>query len=316
MARLREEQLRDMFEMALLARRFEDRIQQLTMAGELPGSLHPGAGQEIEQLAALAALRPDDKVLCGHRGILYMIARGITLEKILADIGGREGGTNRGKGGCMHTVDPSRGMIGQSGTLGGGFVISVGVGMALKRFGRDQVVACFFGEGTSNRGTFHESLNWAAVQRLPCVYVCENNGYAVSVPASVSTAVSDIADRAVGYGVPGVVVDGDDPDAVFSAVSTAVNRARAGEGPSLIEAKVTRLHGHYIGDQQEYRSDAPVVVDPLAAFQDKLVAHQVLNKTRLAALEDRIAIRIEQAVATMRAAPPLAVDLAFEDLYA
>ncbi|HXG18764.1 MAG TPA: thiamine pyrophosphate-dependent dehydrogenase E1 component subunit alpha, partial [Methylomirabilota bacterium] len=234
------EMMVNVFKTSLLARRFEARIVQMAMAGEIPGTLHAGAGQEICQIAAISALTKDDYILYGHRGVAYMIARGTPLWRILADIAGKEGATSRGKGGVMHVVDVPNGVLGESGTLGGGFVISVGVGMALQRRKKGQVVVYFFGDGTSNRGTFHESLNWAAVQKLPCIYFCENNGYAVSVPTSRSTAVPDIAARAAGYGVPGVVVDGADAAAVYEVMQNAVERARAGHGPTLIEAKVTR----------------------------------------------------------------------------
>ncbi len=315
---MEQEQLMRIFEMALLSRRFESRVMQLAMAGEMPGTLHPGAGQEVEQVAALAALGPDDYVLYGHRGVAYMIARGTSLEAILADIAGKEGSTNRGKGGVMHTVDVAHGVLGESGTLGGGFVVSVGVGMALKRRGRGQVVIHFFGDGTANRGTFHESLNWAAVQHLPCIYLCENNGFAVSVPTSASTAVADIADRAAGYGIPGAVVDGSEPDGVNDAVSEAVERARQGQGPSLVEVKVTRLHGHFIGDQQAYRADAEQAAasDPLPRLQVRLIAMNLLDDKALKELEDRIDRRIEEAIGKVKAAPGLAPELALEDLYA
>jgi TPP-dependent pyruvate/acetoin dehydrogenase alpha subunit len=180
------------------------------------------------------------------------------------------------------------------------------------------VVIHFFGDGTANRGTFHESLNWAAVQRLPCIYLCENNGFAVSVPASVSTSVANIADRAAGYGIPGAVVDGSEPDGVFEAVTEAVERARGGHGPSLVEVKVTRLHGHFIGDRQAYRADAGQVAafDPLPRLQARLLDEGLLDETALKELEDRIDQRIEAAVRAVNAAPPLAPELALEDLYA
>ena len=309
----------DIFKTSLLARRFEARVIQMAMAGEIPGSLHAGAGQEVCQAAAIAAMNKDDYILYGHRGVAYMIARGTSLAAILADIAGKEGATSRGKGGVMHVVDVPHGILGESGTLGGGFVISVGVGMALKRRYPGRVVTYFFGDGTSNRGTFHESLNWAAVQKLPCIYFCENNGYAVSVPTSTSTAVPDISARAAGYGVPGVVVDGHEAAAVYEVMQKAVERARAGQGPTLIEAKVTRLFGHYVGDQQTYRPDAATVAatkDPLPKLQQTLFTAGVLNSALLAQIEEDIHQQIEEAVATVKAAPLLAPEVALQDLYA
>lgn len=306
------------FREALRARRFEERVIELSMAGEIPATLHPGAGQEVAQCAALAALGPDDQVLYGHRGAAYMTARGTPLAAILCDIANREGGTNNGKGGVMHTVDVAHGVLGESGTLGGGFVIAAGVGMALRHFGRGQVVVHFFGDGTANRGTFHEALNFAAVKKYPVIFFCENNGWAVSVPVAESTAVPDIADRAQGYGVPGVVVDGSDAVAVHEVMSAAVERARGGEGPTLIEAKVTRLMGHYIGDQQAYRSDKDEVSprDPLPKLQEAVVASGTLDASGVKALEDEIRAEIDAAVETLRGAAPLPLTAATQDLYA
>jgi acetoin:2,6-dichlorophenolindophenol oxidoreductase subunit alpha len=303
---------------AVLARRFEERVIQMSMAGEIPATLHPGAGQEVCQAAAIAALGPEDKVLYGHRGVAYMIARGTPLTAILADIAAREGGTNRGKGGVMHIVDVPHGVLGESGTLGGGFVICAGVAMALKHFGRGEVVVHFFGDGGSNRGTFHESLNWCALKKLPAIFFCENNGWAVSVPASESTSVADIAARAHGYGIPGVVVDGNDAFAVHEVMENAVRRARSGAGPTLIEAKVTRMAGHYIGDQQPYRPDRDEAsgLDPLPGFGEALVAAGLIDREAIERIDEECRAEVERAVETVKASPLLSPDLAFEDAYA
>jgi TPP-dependent pyruvate/acetoin dehydrogenase alpha subunit len=310
--------LLDLFRTATLTRLYEERLLKLSMEGALPPLLHPGAGQEVSQLAVLAALRDDDPLLYAHRGLAYVIARGISLSAILADMMGRAGGTNNGKGGVMHIVDVAKGVYGQSGTLGGGLVVSVGMGMALKHKGSTQVVAHFFGDGASNRGTFHESLNWAAVQKLPCIYICENNGWAVSVPVSESTAIENIADRAAGYGIPGITVDGRDPEAVHEAALAAAARARAGEGPSLIELKAPRLLGHYATDPQDYRDDAGsmAVQDPLAMLRARLIAQGALGEAEAESFEDSCRSDIEVAVALARAAPELDPAAAFEDLYA
>ncbi|MSQ47585.1 MAG: thiamine pyrophosphate-dependent dehydrogenase E1 component subunit alpha [Deltaproteobacteria bacterium] len=311
--------LLNVYKTSVLARRFEARVIQMAMAGEMPPSLHAGAGQEVCQTAAIAALNPEDYILYGHRGIAYMIARGTSLSAILADMAGKVGGTNNGKGGVMHVVDVPHGILGESGTLGGGFVMSVGVGMALKRKMPGRVVVYFFGDGTSNRGTFHESLNWATVQRLPCIYFCENNGFAVSVRTSASTSVQNIADRAAGYGIPGVVVDGTDPVAVYEVMEKAVERARAGQGPTLIEAKVTRLLGHYLADQQTYRPDAATILttkDPLPKFQESLLRVGILTNALVKQIEDDAQRQIDEAVATVNAAPLLAPEAALQDLYA
>jgi TPP-dependent pyruvate/acetoin dehydrogenase alpha subunit len=315
---LSNEALLRIFETGLLTRRFEERIVKWAKEGGLPPLLHPGAGQEVPQLAALAALNDDDPLLYAHRGLAYLVGRGVPLVAILADAAGREGGTNNGKGGLMHTVDLARGVYGESGTLGGGFVIATGMGMAIRKQRRSLVVAHFFGDGTSNRGTFHESLNWSAVQKLPIIFICENNGWAVSVPTSASTAVADIALRAIGYGIPGVIVNGNEPDEVAAAVATAAKRARDGEGPTLIEVKCTRLLGHYATDQQEYRPDRDEVRtrDPMIQLRRRLVESSLITEQGIEELERRIAAEVERTVNTVKAARPLDGDLAFTDLYA
>jgi TPP-dependent pyruvate/acetoin dehydrogenase alpha subunit len=315
---VKENPLLTIFKKSLLARLFEERLIKLSMEGVISPLLHPGAGHEVAQIAALSALNDDDPVLYSHRGLAYMIARGVDLTAMLADMAGREGGTNHGKGGVMHVVDVDRGIYGESGTLGGGFVISVGIGMALKRRTSKQVVIHFFGDGASNRGTFHESLNWAAVQKLPCIYVCENNGWAVSVPVSESTSVVNIADRAVGYGIPGVVVDGSDPDAVAKAIDDAALRARGGEGPTLIEIKVNRLRGHYATDPQDYRSDTVEIQqkDPLEYLRVRILRDGLMTAEEMAVLEGDYRKEIEVAVDHVKAAAELPADLAFTDLFA
>ncbi len=307
---------RRIFTTALLARRFEDRVAQLCLTGEIPANLHLGAGQELAQCAVLAALRPDDPMLYGHRGTAYWIARDLPLETILCDMAYREGGTNRGKGGVMHVIDAARGILGESGSLGGNFVIGAGVAYAEQRLGTGRVCIVFFGDGSANRGQFHEAANYAAVARLPLILLCENNGWGMSVPASVSTSVVDIADRAAGYGMPGIVVDGSDIDAVFDTVAVAAARARAGDGPSLIEVKVTRLRGHWLGDRESYRRGASgpgpgagpsdtALVDPLDQIDP------VLREE----LERGFDERIEAAVATMRSRPVVSADTARESVF-
>jgi pyruvate dehydrogenase E1 component alpha subunit len=310
----------EIFQKMLLSRRLEERVRQLSMAGELPATLHPGSGQEACQVAALAALRPNDPMLYGHRGLAYWIARGLPPEKILCDIAFKEGGTNRGKGGVMHVVDPSRGILGESGTLGGNFVIGVGVALAEKMRKTGRVVIMFFGDGTSNRGQFHEAANFAAVKKLPAIFFCENNGWAVSVSAKVSTAVENIADRAAGYGMPGKVVDGNDIDAVFDATREAAERARRGDGPSLIEAKVQRFLGHYLGDPEPYRTKEEVAKlrerDPLPRLQQDLVKRGLIDDVKLAALEKEIAATVDRAAEFVRSQPSVPAASALDSVYA
>jgi pyruvate dehydrogenase E1 component alpha subunit len=316
-ASLSAEQLKWILSTAILTRSFETRSIRLAKEGFLPPLLHPGAGQEVSQLAALVALNDDDPLLYGHRGIAYLVGRGVPLDAMLADMAGREGGTNNGKGGIMHVVDPDRGVYGQSGTLGGGFVIATGIAMALKKKRVPKVVAHFFGDGTANRGTFHESLNWCALQKLPVVFICENNGWAVSVPASESTCVEDISVRALGYGIPGVSVDGGDPDAVYKAVVEAAMHARSDQGPSLIEIKNIRLLGHYATDPQDYREDrdAHQDKDPVLILRQRLLDEAISNTAEIEEIEANALALIEEVVRTVKDARPIGDQAAFADLY-
>ena len=299
---------------ASLARRFEARVEQLAKSGEIPATLHMGAGQEVAQVAALAAMRDDDPMLYGHRGSAYWIARGVPLDSILCDIAYRDGGSNRGKGGPMHVVDVGRGVLGETGTLGGNLVIGTGVAYAEKYQRTGRVCIVFFGDGTANRGQFHEACNYAAVAKLPVIFFCENNGFGLSMPSNASSAVADLAARAAGYGMPGVVVDGADADAVHAAVTSAAVRARAGEGPTLIEAKVVRMGAHFLGDREAYRStadkDDAKANDPLATLWASL------DPETCAAIDAENDVLIAAAVEAMRARPMVAASTALERVYA
>ncbi len=310
----------DIYRKIILSRRLEERIAELIKAGQVGGFMHPGVGQEALQVAAIENLRPDDYLLYAHRGVAYWVARGIPIEKILCDLACKEGGTNRGKGGVMRVVYPQLGVLGESGTLGGCFPIATGAGLSIQVKGEDKVVLCFFGDGTSNRGTFHESMNFCAVKKLPVVFLCENNGWAVSMPTERSTAVKDISARAAGYAIPGKTVDGNDPEAVYDAVNEAVKRARAGQGPSLIEAKTYRLWGHWVGDPETYRSREEVEKhwrqDPLPRYEHKLLEEKVLSEKAKAEIEAEVKVKIDNAVEFMRAQTFPKPETALEDVFA
>jgi pyruvate dehydrogenase E1 component alpha subunit len=268
---------RDMYRGMLRIVQWEQRLLRMVEEGRTFGFYHAGRGQEATAVGAVAALRRDDYLLYDHRGMGQAIAKGVPLDRLFADFLGFAEGTTGGLGaGIVHIAWPEVGVLGQSGTLGGSYPIAAGAGISIKYLEQDRVVLVFFGEGASNRGTFHESANVASLWNLPIVWLCENNGYAVSVPASESISVPQVADRASAYGMPGVVVDGMDPVAVYDAVSTAVQRARAGEGPSLIEAMTYRYRGHYEGDPTTYRADDEVAHwkarDPLTTFPETLIA--------------------------------------------
>jgi len=243
------------------------------------GFWHPGLGQEAIQAGAVSALRRDDYLFYAHRGLGYALAKGMSPVTLLADLFGRSGGSVGGKGGgTVHFVDPELGVLGQGGTVGSSFVLGAGAGISAQMLGTDQVVAIFFGDGAAARGTWHEAALTASVWKLPLVWICENNGWAISVPIAEQSPTENIADRAAAYGVPGVVVDGQDAVAVREATEEAVARARAGEGPTLIEAKTLRIRGHFEGDKQAYREDAgdglEVPRDPLKILRERVPAEQ------------------------------------------
>lgn len=251
------------YETVAVIRVTELRLQSYIAEHGFGGFWHPGLGQEGLQAGAVAALREDDQLFYAHRGLGYALAKGMALEALLGDLFGRVTGSTGGKGGgTVHFVDPERGVLGQGGTLGSNFVLGAGAAISAQLQGSDRVVAVFFGDGAAARGTFHEAALQASVWKLPVVWICENNGWALSAPITEQSPTPDIADRAAGYGMPSMVVDGQDALAVHAAVASAVAHARAGAGPTLVEAKTLRIRGHYEGDRQPYRDDLPSAGEP------------------------------------------------------
>ena len=239
--------------MMVRIRSFEDRVQREFARGDMPGFVHTYHGAEAVAAGVCAHLTDADLITSTHRGHGHCIAKGCDLGAMVAELYGRETGLCAGRGGSMHIADFSRGMLGANAIVGGGISLATGAALATDVLGDGRVAVAFFGDGAANQGIFHESLNLAAIWRLPVIFVCENNGWAESTPVSYSTSVEDISSRAVAYGIPGVTVAGEDYEAVHSAAGEAVRRARAGEGPTLLEVKLARIRGHYIGDHQQYR---------------------------------------------------------------
>jgi pyruvate dehydrogenase E1 component alpha subunit len=291
---------RDMYRGMLRVVLWEQKLLRFVEEGRTFGFYHAGRGQEATAVGAVTALRRDDYLLYDHRGMGHAITKGVPLDKLFADFLGFEQGTTGGLGaGIVHIAWPEVGVLGQSGTLGGSYPIAAGAGISIRYLEQDRVVLCFFGEGASNRGTFHESANVAALWDLPIIWLCENNGYAVSVPASEALSVPQVADRAAAYGMPGVVVDGMDPIAVYEAVASAVDRARDGGGPTLIEAMTYRYRGHYEGDPATYRTDEEVagwrLKDPLVTFPVRLVESGVASEEWIAEVRAEVEAEIELA---------------------
>ena len=310
------EQMIGFYEQMLRIMVWEQGLLRMIDEGKVSGFYHSGRGQEAVAVGACAALRRDDFLMYDHRGCGQPIAKRLSHSK-LANMEG----TTRGLGaGIVHIAWPELGILGQSGTLGGCFPIAAGAALSAKYRGTDQVCLCFFGEGTGNRGTFHEAANAAGLWKLPVVWLCENNGWAVSVSARDSTAVEDLTLRAAGYAMPGVRVDGNDVVAVYEAVSEAVGGARAGAGPSFIEARVQRFRGHFEGDPESYRTKEEVAEakrnDPILRLASRLVGEAIATEADLEDVRARVQAEVDEAAAVALAAPMPARERLYEGVYA
>ncbi len=315
----------EMYTRMLTIRRFDERALEMSRAGVMPGAVHTYIGEEAVATGVCANLRPDDRITSTHRGHGHIIAKGGDLKRMMAELFGRTTGYCKGKGGSMHIANFSIGILGACGIVGGGLPIATGSGLAAKLQGRDQVTACFFGDGAANEGTFHESVNLAAIWKLPVIYVCENNMYAVSTPAAYSLSVKDVAERGAAYRIPGVVVDGQDVVAVYEATAEAVRRAREGSGPSLIECKTYRYMGHVGGEEifkrTPYRTDQEIeewkrTRDPINDFEAKLLKMGVMTKEAAAEIDKRIKAQLDEAVSFAQESPLPRPEDALADVFA
>ena len=312
----------DLYKKMIEIRLFEEKIQDLYARGLVPGSVHLYIGQEAIAAGVCAHLRKEDYITSTHRGHGHLIAKGADLKFMMAELFGRKTGYCKGKGGSMHIADFDLGILGSNGIAGGGIPIAVGAGLSSKMRGTDQVAVCFFGDGASNNGTFHEGLNFASVHRLPVVFVCENNLYGISVSQKQHQAIKDISIRSVAYNMPGITIDGNDVLAVYQTSGEAIQRARAGEGPTLVECKTYRWRGHYEGDPNQgrrYRTleeiQAWMKKCPIKRFEEKLIKEKVLNKNKMMHIRNEVEGRIEEAVTFANQSPfPDPQDI-YEDVY-
>jgi len=317
---LSNEQMVQMFTTMTKIRQFETQLQAFFADGKIPGFVHLYLGEEAVASGACASLRDSDYITSTHRGHGHLIAKGGDMKQMMAEIFGRTTGYCKGKGGSMHIADVDLGILGANGIVGGGGPLANGAALAIKTRGEDNVAVCFFGDGASNQGTTQEALNLASAWQLPVVFVNENNGYGISCPTSKSMAITDIADRAAAYDMPGVVVDGNDVLAVYEAVAEGVKRARNGEGPSLIECKTYRWRGHFEGDACVYRDEDELQCwidkDPLPRFEKRLVEEDILTAEQAEEIREKVKAELEEAVAFAMDSPlPVAADVT-EDVYA
>ena len=313
------EQMKDMYVKMRRIRDFESTAAKLFAEGKIPGFVHLYLGEEAIAPAVCECLRDDDFITSTHRGHGHIIAKGGDLNLMMAELFGRETGYCKGKGGSMHIADRDKGILGANGIVGAGHCIACGAGLSAKIRGTDQVCVCFFGDGSTNQGTFHESLNMASIWKLPIIFVCENNHYGISMSQDRHQAIKDVADRGAAYNIPGISVDGNDPMAVYEAAEEAVARARAGKGPTLLECKTYRQHGHFEGDPAIYKPKeeqaAWLEKDPMPRFANFLVENGVMTREEVDAVDAQVAKEIEDAIAFADAQPLPDVETAVLDVY-
>lgn len=282
-------------------RKYEESIYYLFLEGIMPGTIHQSTGEEASAVGMLYDLRKDDWMASTHRPAGHDLAKGISVKAMMCEMFGKADGCCGGKGGAMHTGDASVGAMTANAIVGGNLPIAAGVALAFKMQKKDNVVVCFFGDGASNEGSYHETMNAAGLWKLPVIYVCENNQFGMTVPTWQSTSVENIADRAAGYGIPGEVVDGNDVVAVYEAFARAKERALKGEGPTLLECKTYRWRGHWTGDPEPYRTREEVEEwkekrDPIKLFRAYLTRHKLATRQELDDIEAAAAKKMEAAV--------------------
>jgi len=303
----------------LLIRRFEERLHEVFAEREVAGTCHLCIGQEAVSVGVAAALRRDDYMNGTHRGHGHFIAKGGDVKRIMAEVFGREAGYARGRGGSQHMADFSIGFLGPNGITGGGIPAATGAALAVKQKGEDRVVAAMLGDGAANQGVFHECVNMAALWRLPVVYVCENNLYAMSTPFAAAFASANVSERVKGFGLPTEVVDGNDVLAVADAVGRAAGRARAGEGPGFIECMTYRLSGHSRSDRMLYRTreeeNGWQALCPVLTFGRRLVSEFVLTDADIDRIDAEVRDEVRDAEAFARSAAPADVACLADDVF-
>ena len=306
----------------VLIRRFDELAMELRLADRIYGVVHPYVGQEAIAVGVCANLRPTDRIVSNHRGHGHCIAKGADIRRMMAELFGRRDGYCKGKGGSMHIADFDVGMLGANGIVGAGLPITAGAGLAAQLEGGDAVAVGFFGDGATGEGPFHESLNIAALWKLPIVWVCENNQYAVDTPVERGLAARDVATLAAGYDMPGFIVDGNDVVAVYEAARAAVERARAGEGPTLLECKTWRRHQHALRDVVAPDRRPPEQIkawtarDPIELFERQVLGQGILTADQVADLRDSLEQDLADAVTFAEASPFPAPEEALEDVFA
>ena len=316
---LSNEKMVELYREMLKIRRFEERVSDLFSKGLIPGFVHLYIGQEAVAVGVCANLTKNDYITSTHRGHGHCIAKGADMKRMMAELFGKKTGYCKGKGGSMHIADYSSGILGANAIVGANIPIAAGAAFAAKSKGTKNVSVSFFGDGASNTGAFHEGINIAAAWKLPVIFVCENNLYAISTRTTRSTPITNIADRAASYGIPGVIADGMDVMAVYEAAHEATERARNGLGPTLIECKTYRFYGSFEGDPQRYRTKSEreewLTKDPLN-FGEKLVKQDILTDADLQKIDQEIRSAVDEAVEYARESPYPEAEEVTKDLFA
>ena len=315
-----KELLMDIYLVMNQIRGFEEKALQFFQEDKLRGSVHLYIGQEAIAAAVIALLTDQDYITSTHRGHGHGIAKSRDLKRAFAELMGKETGFCKGRGGSMHICDLDKGNLGANAIVGGGLPIAVGGALAQKMRGVNNVTVTFFGDGASNQGTFHESLNLASVWKLPVVFICENNGFGISVPASQSTSVEDVSVRASGYNMPGRTIDGNDVIEILDTFSECLERARAGQGPSLIEAKTYRWKGHWTGDPEVYRTreevESWVAKCPIKRLKQYLLENKIATENELTLIEQQAEHEVQEAVDFAAASPEPDPSTVLDDVFA
>lgn len=297
---------------------FEDEVHRTFGKGLIPGFVHLYAGEEAVATGVMALLDDEDYITSTHRGHGHAIAKGCDINGMMAEIMGKKDGLGGGKGGSMHVADVGKGMLGANGIVGGGFGLAAGAALTIKTLGRDNVAVCFFGDGASNEGVFHEGLNLASILNLPVIFVCENNQFGEGTPFRYASASETVAERASAYNMPGVRVDGMDVEAVYDATKEAIARAKSGKGPTLIECDTYRQYGHFEGDEQKYKTDQDPNKDrdPIPEFREKALANGWLTAKEADAIEAAAEKTIAKAIAFAEASPLPDESALYTDIFA
>jgi TPP-dependent pyruvate/acetoin dehydrogenase alpha subunit len=316
----KEANLLQMLEDMHLLRAFDDKVGERCRRAEIPGLIHLGNGEEAVAVGVCAALDADDKMTSTHRGHSHFLAKGGDPNAFMAELYGKRTGCCGGKGGSMHLYDQNIGFLGCNGVVGGGLPIATGAALGSDILGNNSVTVCFFGDGANNQGTFHESLNLAAVWALPIIFVCENNGYGISQSIHDQQMVDNVADRAPSYGMRGEIIDGNDILAVYEAVAIAVASARAGNGPTLIECKTYRIGGHYVGDSESYRSPEEIKEwqqkDPIERFEKLLLKQEILSEAARKKITKRVTKIVDGALSFAKRSPFPEPEATYSNVYA